>query len=316
MQIEENILRRYIRKIISTAKSEQRVQLKEERKLRGIIRKLITESEEDAPHSSTGINVLKDLLNMIVPTLEAGYKKLTSDIEQRKSFRAHVIKAVVNLLSTANAYIGSDSEMTTPENSAPSPEAEMPVAPEAAPSGAPKELEELDIKVGNDSSPKPVGGPKADPAFIATDKDKKKEAGEAKKKDNGTPASFEAIPQLDKTGRNYAMDTFDRVQKQIYEAYNILGNEKDRKLFYDYLITNLKLHFDKMEDELQSTVSEPTTQAYQTEKDKQKSLEPTADPSANAAPQMPPPAGAAQVPPPPAAGAAPAPAGLPPEPPA
>lgn len=311
MQIEENILRRYIRKIINTAKSENKSQLKEERKLRGIVRKLIRESEEDAPHSSTGINVLKDLLNMVVPTLEAGYKKLTSDVEQRKSFRAHVIKAVVNLLSTANAYIGSDSSGGDAAMPA-SPETPVPAAPEAAPSGAPKELDELDIQVGNDQAAqtKAPAGPKADPAFIATDKDKKKEAGEAKNKDK-SPSSFEAIPQLDPTGRNYAMDTFDRVQKQIYEAYNILGNEKDRQLFYDYLITNLKLHFDKMEDELQSTVQEPTTQAYQTEKDKQKALEPTADPAANAAAQMPPPAGAAPVPPP-VAGAAPAPAGLPP----
>lgn len=315
MQIEENILRRYIRKIINTTKEEHKALMKEERKLRNIVRKLIKEAEEDAPHSSTGINVLKDLLNMIVPTLEAGYKKLTSDIEQRKSFRAHVIKAVVNLLSTANAYIGSDS--SGGNNAMPASPETPASAPEAAPSGAPAELDELDIQVGNDKAAqqKPVGGPKADPAFIATDKDKKKEAGEAKNKDK-SPSSFEAIPQLDPTGRNYAMDTFDRVQKQIYEAYNILGNEKDRQLFYDYLITNLKLHFDKMEDELQSTVQEPTTQAYQAEKDKQKALEPTADPAANAAAQMPPPTGAAPVPPPAAGAATPAPAGLPPEPPA
>ena len=36
-----------------------------------------------------------------------------------------------------------------------------------------------------------------------------------------------------------------------------------RKVYTEYLITNLKLYFDKFEDELQNTVQEPTSPSYQ-----------------------------------------------------
>jgi hypothetical protein len=39
-----------------------------------------------------------------------------------------------------------------------------------------------------------------------------------------------------------------------------------QKLFEDYLITNLKLYFDKFEDELSTTLEEPTTPEYEEEK--------------------------------------------------
>ena len=44
-----------------------------------------------------------------------------------------------------------------------------------------------------------------------------------------------------------------------------LGNEEDRAVFYDYLITNLKLHFDKFERQLSTKLGEPTTDAYEQE---------------------------------------------------
>ena len=43
---------------------------------------------------------------------------------------------------------------------------------------------------------------------------------------------------------------------------SFLANPKDKEIFLDYLVTNLKLYFDKFEDELQSTVEEPTTSEY------------------------------------------------------
>ena len=47
----------------------------------------------------------------------------------------------------------------------------------------------------------------------------------------------------------------------------------DRDMYYDYLITNLKLYFDKFEDELQTTVGpEPTTPEYEQEKEKEAGL--------------------------------------------
>ena len=69
----------------------------------------------------------------------------------------------------------------------------------------------------------------------------------------------------DETGRNFAQRAFEKVEKQIVEAYGLLSNEEDKQLFQDYLITNLKLYFDRFEDELASTTEEPTTDEYEAE---------------------------------------------------
>jgi hypothetical protein len=42
----------------------------------------------------------------------------------------------------------------------------------------------------------------------------------------------------------------------------MLANVEDKKIFVDYLITNMKLYFDKFEDEIQKEVSEPSTSQY------------------------------------------------------
>ena len=104
---EELKLRQYIRKAIkiienrrNTAKKQQFLQ---EERLRGYIRHLIAESgtpdPEESPHRSTGINILEDLLKKIIPLVEIDFKKLTTDLEQRSSYRAHMIQGVKNLIT-------------------------------------------------------------------------------------------------------------------------------------------------------------------------------------------------------------------------
>ncbi len=64
-----------------------------------------------------------------------------------------------------------------------------------------------------------------------------------------------------------AYKSFKKIENQIIKGYEILDDEQDKTLFYDYLITNLKLYFDKFEDELQADISpEPTTPEYEQEK--------------------------------------------------
>ena len=72
--------------------------------------------------------------------------------------------------------------------------------------------------------------------------------------------------ELDSTGRNMAMSTYKKIEKNIIDAYSLLDDVEDKDLFYDYLITNLKLYFDKFEEELQNKVTEPTTAEYEKEK--------------------------------------------------
>ena len=48
-----------------------------------------------------------------------------------------------------------------------------------------------------------------------------------------------------------------------------MSDDEDREVFYDYLLTNLKLYFDKFEEELVAEIGEPTTPEYEQEKEDQ-----------------------------------------------
>jgi hypothetical protein len=224
--LNEQLLRKHIRKALRKEQKKQLFEMQQqELMLRKYIRTILKEAAEDHPHQSTGINVLEELLKKIIPVIEADYKSLTTDNNQRASFRAHTIRAAQNILAPERAEfeleVGSESEL---------------------------EEQDLDVNVGND------------PKFI--------DVRPKKKKEEETPEEKFGIPGEDETGRNVAMRTFDKISKSIVDSYSVLQNNQDRTLFYDYLITNLKLYFDKFEDELQTTVAEPTTPEYSQEKNK------------------------------------------------
>ena len=82
-------------------------------------------------------------------------------------------------------------------------------------------------------------------------------------------SEFVEINDQNETGRNFAAVTFKAVEKQIVDAYGMLADEEDQNLFYDYLITNMLLYFDKFEDELQANLPATTTAEYEEEKDKE-----------------------------------------------
>jgi hypothetical protein len=187
---------------------------------------------ESAPHSSTAINLLEELLKQILPGIETDYKTLTTSEEQRESFRANLLDAVSKLLSAedVNAEAGSEIEMEVP-------------------------LEEIDIKIDDEeeeTSPEDM--------FIDIDDD------------GGIPEEEEetfGIEGQEETGRNMAAKTYDKIEKNIIDSYAILSDDKDRKTFRDYLITNIKMYFDKYEAELSTEVVEPTTDEYEKEKDEE-----------------------------------------------
>lgn len=234
-------LRSYIKSILLKIQKEQkqnlRLELREEKTLRKLIRKMLTEVKETAPHESTGINLLAKLLDNIIPVLETGYKNLTTDVDQRKSFRAHIMKATQNLLSTASVYFDMDDQNT-----------KEPIQ-SATPS---EELKE------QDTDPKKK-------MFIDIKQDEKDKEAQAEKDPEN---AFQPIEGEDTTGRAFALETFKKIQKQTLESYSLLSNPKDRKTFYKYLITNLGLYFDQFEDELKTIVPEPTTPEYEAEKKK------------------------------------------------
>jgi len=104
--IEELMLREYISKKLKKAMAERRAAVvAHETELRKHIRNIIREAEdaEKAPHSSTGINVLADVLKKIIPVIEDDYKRLTTDPTQRESYRAHIINAAQNSIAPVAA---------------------------------------------------------------------------------------------------------------------------------------------------------------------------------------------------------------------
>ena len=244
--VEEMRLRKTIRSAIKhiqekRERSRQKA-LDEEYKLRNLIRRLISETEvpepEDAPHKSTGINVLEQLLKKIVPVLQVDYKSLTTSAEQRDSFRAHTIQAVKNSLAPVRVNDQATSGDVT---------------------GTPEELEEQDdisISLDKDDT-KPKEYEKEDFIDIGLKSDQPE-----KPKKEDEKQSF-GIEGKDVTGRNVAYENFKKIEKAIIDAYDVLSNEEDRELFYDYLITNLKLYFDKFEKDLTATPVEPTTDEYE-----------------------------------------------------
>ena len=238
---EKEAVRLYVRKAIQLYKENKKQQeILEETKLRQLVRGLILkEVAEDQPkHASTGINVLEDLLKKIVPVLQADFKMLTTSQEQRSSFRAHLINAIQNSLSPELMYVLSDKEK--------------------------EQLKEVaTIKVDDPDMEK----------FIDIEDKEEPEEEEISPEEEFSKGLEDQ--NLDSTGRNMAMDTFKKIEKGILDAYEMLDDSKDRELFYDYLITNMKLYFDKFEEEMNPTgIVEPTTPEYEAEKDR-KSAEDT-----------------------------------------
>ena len=222
---EEARLRETIQKLVS--------EVKEEHRLRSMVRDLIYEVSKtdvpvEQPHVNTGINVLEDLLRNIIPQIESGFKALTSAKEQRVSFRAHMLNAVENTLLPAEVVAG-----------VPHGEEEV---------GA-VELDEQDItmNVGDDE----------DKFIPVRDVDIEPEEEVEVEEDEFS------IEGEDLTGRNFAANTWNKVEKQTLDAFESLGDEEDRDLFKDYLLTNLKLYFDKFEEELQANLSEPESPDYE-----------------------------------------------------
>ena len=243
---EEKRLREIVQKAISVIKERKRKQKRliqeEETKLREIVRFLIKEAKTDVPdevpHKSTGINVLEDLLKKVIPILEDDYKALTSNDEQRRSFRAHVLKAVINSL----APIVATNKLSTPEDSAESDLMEQ-------------DDDTIDVEVGDEDK------------FIPVRQGDMPEEEAEEEEDNFT------IGGTDTTGRNFALQSFNKVESTILDAYESLADDNDRELFYDYLLTNIKLYFDKFEDELKTSFEEPTTDEYEEESTEEPDVE-------------------------------------------
>tara|TARA_A100001015_G_scaffold284071_1_gene350067 strand:- start:128 stop:880 length:753 start_codon:yes stop_codon:yes gene_type:complete len=238
---QETRLRLQIREALKSffnSKSEQHEEevskILEEHKLRMHLREVILEqsiNESEDPttdvHDNTGINTLKDLFKNtnILATLRTAYKTLTTNDDQKNSFRAHVLKWTVDTL-------------------------------------APVKLNDTDN--GTQISEQSVGvdilGVDADPKMFLNFSDGSEKETDPEKEEE--EEKMKGIEGEDTTGRNKAERIYPAIEKSVIDYYSELDNPEDQEMYYDYLIANLKLYFDKWDGEMSKSVEEPTNDEY------------------------------------------------------
>ena len=244
--IEEQLLRENIRKAIKVVKNRKEKQsLQEDQMLRSIVRKMLMEEKtpvaDDAPHEKTGINYLRTTLKKIIPTIKDAYMSLTTNEEQRKSYIAHLINGVDNLL--APIEVNAD-------------------APLGAPAGALGEggLKEVEVSVGGEDPEEFI-----DIGDVGLPGEEEVEEEEPEDEDMTTMTAGMEDGVHDDTGRNAALATFKQIQGNIIDDFEQLAADEDRELYHDYLKTNILLWRDKFEDALSSDLPQPTTPEYEAE---------------------------------------------------
>ena len=237
--VAEQLIREYVRERLQTRITEI---AKNEAKLRASIRQiLISEAETgtEEPSTYTGINVLADLLKNIIPTIQDDYMMLTTSKEQRDSFRNHLVHAVKNSLRPIEVTAQAEEAEEMGESIVFEIDADV-------------LTEKVSIDVDVDEPG--LDAPESADEFIDIEKEEDKD-------------DFVSIEDQNETGRNFAAETFKRVEKQVVDAYDMLADDQDRDMFYDYLVTNLLLYFDKFEADLATTLPDVTTPEYEEEKD-------------------------------------------------
>jgi hypothetical protein len=230
----ETVLRAHIKSVINQKLNNTINEIKQENKLRSIVRKLLIEADnpEEDPHEFTGINVLRDLFKSsnILQQMRQAYKTLTTDKSQRDAFRAHIIRWTLDTLNPIEATekatvaeaLDVQIDVITPE--------------------------ERDMLVKADD-----GSDDEDNLSVDTEQ----------KDDPADDDDLTSIAGTDKTGRNAAAAIYPSIESSIVSYFNKLDNVKDIEIFRKWLIANEKLYFDKWENEMDPNVKEPESQEYE-----------------------------------------------------
>ena len=238
--VEELKLREQIRRAIKVIREKKEAKakaiLEEETKLRTIIRSLLNEKEGEGDES-TGIAFLRRDLKKILPELEEAYTSLRTSVDQRKSYRAHVLNAIQNLITV------SDTNFNATPDKDPGEEA---VGIEEA----------IDVNIGDDA---PDARKRID---IGREKPEEENEVDAEKAKEEAELEDFAIAGEDRTGAVEALRSMKQIENVIKKTYNGLFDQNDRDLYADYLLTNLQLYFDEFEEELQAVIPEPDNPDY------------------------------------------------------
>ena len=271
----EMMMRQYVRNKIKKQLHEQKKQeQKQEYQLRLVVRELIAEAKEMAnPHPNTGINKLRDAFRKAKATLKSKFLQLTSTVEQRETFTAHMLRAFVRLFDELDALQAQgdiEGSLKDIESSAGAPAGETGL--EAPPSDQEADdiedeiegllesiLKEIKVDIEEEGIDVVTDEEKADKNKEVENNKSQTEKDFDKKKDSETEKKeFGGELSGDTTGRNQAFDAFRLVQSYFSDAYLDLANEEDQKMYRDWCLYNLKLLFQNFEESLPQAPNEPS----------------------------------------------------------
>ena len=277
---DEKLLREFLRRNILEQKL---VQEKQERQVRTWVRSLISEAlservletlyeakDQANPHPNTGINKLRDALRKAKPSIKSKYQQLTTDPNQRESFKNHFLTAMVRLfdeMDALNAQGGDPEELeaalddveTGGDLEAPPTDTSSDEMADDIESSLDDLLEnilkELEIDVEDEDEKVDLTNeiePEEKKEKTQAEKDfEKKSDLEDKRQEFGAGVGGDA------TGRNQAFDAFNLVQTYFSDAYFDLNNPEDQEMFKKWCLYNVKLLLDKYEGELAAAPEAP-----------------------------------------------------------
>ncbi len=239
--------------LITPMIQEELHEMEDKARLNALLKTLISEKFTPQPNRSTGINELDSLLHNIVPQIQPEYEQMGTSPEQRKDFQAYFLKAAIITLAT----ISKDG---------------VPEVEQGIPGLESIEEQKFSIEIDEEDADKFI--PVRDEDFAAEEEEKDVEEAEKELTANEKTTEefrkeYDIQDELDDdTGLKYAARAWNQVRTNVVDSYSLLGNPEDRKEFYEYFITNMRLYFDLFEASMSPSDDEelPTTPEYEQEK--------------------------------------------------
>jgi len=220
--MQELQLRKHIREAIKVVhahrETQQTVALREEQELRTVIRQLIKEADPAVATAAPHSNTG-------INALEDLFKNTNLLTVLRTGYKSLTSKKEQRESYKNHILTAVDSSIEVQDSLFDSSESEL--------------QEAVDIE---------VGAPEDNPAFIDVEK---KEVTPEEEVEGFT------ISGQDKTGRNRAYTDYKDIEKNLITAFDDLDDPDDRQMFKEYLLTNLKLYFERFEEELQTDLPAP-----------------------------------------------------------
>ena len=214
-------LRKHIREAIRVVRQRRHVRLNEEERLRKTIRQLIMEADPAVATAAPHANTG-------INALEDLFKNSNMLTTLRQGYKSLTSKKEQRESYKNHILNAVDSSIEVQDSLFANPEGDL--------------QEAVDIE---------VAAPEENPAFI--DVEKKETTPEEEVEDF-------TISGQDKTGRNRAYTDYKDIEKNLITAFDDLDDPSDRQMFKDYLLTNLKLYFERFEEELQADLPAPDIQ--------------------------------------------------------